>query len=81
MSKCYFDIVLGELYKELYKQKFFNECESATITSQIADALDYCHANDVIHRDLKPENILLDSDGKGGIVAKLADFGWSVHAK
>ena len=31
--------------------------------TQIACALDYCHAKGVIHRDLKPENIVLDADG------------------
>jgi serine/threonine protein kinase len=71
----------GELYCELRKQGCFSEEIASSITAQIADALDYCHANDVIHRDLKPENILLDEDVSGNIHVKLADFGWSVHSQ
>jgi len=40
------------------------------------DALQYCHANNVIHRDIKPENILLGLNYE----VKISDFGWSVHA-
>lgn len=43
---------------------------------QIADALVYLHAHDVVHRDLKPENIMILSDGK----VKLMDFGIALDA-
>ena len=73
---------IGELYKELNKRGQFNAKDTCTVIGQIADALDYCHRNDVIHRDLKPENILLDEHEEGkGYYAKLADFGWSIHSK
>ncbi|HQX51052.1 MAG TPA: protein kinase [Planctomycetaceae bacterium] len=39
--------------------------------AEIADALEYAHANVVIHRDIKPANILIDHHGR----ALLADFG------
>ncbi|XP_055295402.1 aurora kinase B [Sitodiplosis mosellana] len=67
----------GELYKHLQNSPNgrFMEDRSARYTYQVADALQYCHLNNVIHRDLKPENILLTV----GDQIKLADFGWSAH--
>lgn len=44
--------------------------EAVSITTQLADALDYAHRQGIIHRDIKPENILMH-DGR----PMLADFG------
>ena len=68
----------GELYRHLTDSPGgrFQEPRAAKYTYQVADALHYCHLNNVIHRDLKPENILLTSDDN----IKLADFGWSAHS-
>ncbi len=43
----------------------------ASILEQVASALDYAHARNVVHRDLKPKNIMFDQDGN----AILTDFG------
>ena len=48
--------------------------ESVTILSQVGQALQYAHDQNVIHRDIKPENILFHAQGH----ALLADFGLAV---
>ncbi len=41
--------------------------------AEVASALEYMHAHDVVYRDLKAENVLVDSEGH----AKLADLGFA----
>ena len=45
----------GELRKQPNKAVCFNEEQFATYLAQVACALEYCHAENVIHRDIKPE--------------------------
>jgi aurora kinase len=69
----------GSLYSRLKKQKKgrFDEHTAAQYVAQVADALRYMHAKNIIHRDVKPENILLGLHNE----IKLADFGYSVHSE
>jgi serine/threonine protein kinase len=63
--------VAGETLRDrLTREKTLPVEEAVRLTGEIADALAYAHAHDVIHRDIKPENILLQSGH-----AIVADFG------
>jgi tRNA A-37 threonylcarbamoyl transferase component Bud32/tetratricopeptide (TPR) repeat protein len=63
--------IAGEsLRGRITREKQLPVGEAIRLTCEIADALAYAHAHDVIHRDIKPENILL-SEGH----ALVCDFG------
>ncbi len=49
--------------------------QTVVILEQIAGALDYAHAQDVLHRDVKPANIMIEEDGQTKLQATLMDFG------
>jgi formylglycine-generating enzyme required for sulfatase activity len=67
----------GQTLRELIqvKDKFALE-QAVPILSQVADALDYVHAQGLIHRDVKPGNIII-TEGKEGQRAILFDLGLS----
>ena len=66
------EYVAGEpLNRILKREKKLSLPTALQLTEEIAEALDYAHAQGVIHRDIKPANILVAGDGH----AKIADFG------
>ena len=64
-------LVEGEsLRARLGKSPKLTIAETARILREVASALAYAHAHDVVHRDVKPDNVLLS-----GGVAMVTDFG------
>jgi len=57
----------------LEKKNDVNEQKVRRIFKQLADAVLYCHKNNIVHRDIKHKNILIDNKEN----VKLIDFGLS----
>ncbi|KAI0069485.1 kinase-like protein [Panus rudis PR-1116 ss-1] len=63
----------GSLEGLLVRKRLLSEQHSQWITLDVAKALAFIHANNIIHRDIKPANILLMSTDPP--VAKVGDLG------
>src|SRR5438034_2141565 len=54
--------VAGESLRDrLIRQRRLPVADAVTIARDVADALSYAHAQNIVHRDIKPENILLEA--------------------
>jgi tetratricopeptide (TPR) repeat protein len=61
----------GETLRDrIRREKQLPLADALHVTKEVADALSYAHARNVVHRDIKPANILLSGEH-----AVVADFG------
>ena len=61
----------GSLRSMLDKGTLLTVAQAARMGRDVASALEYAHARDVLHRDIKPANLLFDEHG----IVRVADFG------
>jgi len=65
------EYVEGADLNYLIKSSTLDMSQVLVVVTQICDALQYAHDQNIIHRDIKPANIMLDMSGN----VKIADFG------
>ncbi len=61
----------GSLRSMLDQNTPLTVSQAARVGRDVASALEYAHARDVLHRDVKPANLLFDEHG----IVRVADFG------
>ncbi|XP_077576060.1 serine/threonine-protein kinase DCLK2 [Stigmatopora nigra] len=65
----------GDLFDAITSSTKYTERSASVMLGQLAAALRYLHAMDVVHRDIKPENLLVFRKPDGTESLKLGDFG------
>ena len=67
------------LFEKITEQEnqTFNEMEAARYMKQLFQAINHCHAYNIVHRDIKPDNIMITDDDS----VRLIDFGLSKASK
>nr|XP_057913420.1 serine/threonine-protein kinase DCLK2-like isoform X2 [Doryrhamphus excisus] len=65
----------GDLFDALTSSAKFTETSASVMVCDLAAALKYLHAMNIVHRDIKPENLLVFEGPDGAKSLKLGDFG------
>ena len=63
------------LFQKIIDQpaNMFSEDQAAKYMKQLFQAVNHCHAQEIVHRDIKPDNIMITEDNS----VRLIDFGLS----
>jgi len=77
------ELVEGRNLADTLEQRRLTPREIGEIAYDLAEALEFVHANGVVHRDIKPANVLLVDYGTSSFRtrARLTDFGIAVDAE
>lgn len=67
-------LIQGKLLRRLMREGELTLLQKLDICIQLAEALDYSHAQGVYHCDIKPENVMVRDHGEGYRV-RVMDFG------
>ncbi|XP_071609781.1 serine/threonine-protein kinase DCLK2 isoform X2 [Heliangelus exortis] len=65
----------GDLFDAITSSTKYTERDGSAMVYNLASALKYLHALNIVHRDIKPENLLVCEYSDGTKSLKLGDFG------
>lgn len=69
------EYIEGESLRQVLDRGLIDYKLGIRICIELAEALQYSHANGIIHRDVKPENIIIRQNSGNSLELKLIDFG------
>ncbi|XP_077467606.1 serine/threonine-protein kinase DCLK1-like isoform X2 [Stigmatopora argus] len=65
----------GDLFDAITSSTKYTERDASCMLFNLASAVKYLHALNIVHRDIKPENLLVFQHADGSKSLKLGDFG------
>ncbi|XP_061685616.1 serine/threonine-protein kinase DCLK2 isoform X2 [Syngnathoides biaculeatus] len=71
----------GDLFDAITSSANYTERSASVMVADLAAALRYLHAFNIVHRDVKPENLLVFENPDGTKSLKLGDFGLATVAE